>query len=280
MSQTPTNTLGEWSAQTTFRMRMRDFTRDLALRGLATGRHIDSTTNWIRFPFYHHIFEDERTGFERQLRFLHQYGEFISLDDAVSLLESTDIIDGRYFCVTFDDGFKSCLTGALPTLNEMEIPATFFVVTSLVGQSLMPNDPIARSVFGFKGETTNLEFLSWQDCQIMVEAGMTIGSHTRTHPRLTNLSAQNVTNEMVKSKEEIEININQTCHHFCAPYGVAGNDFNPERDPELAQQVGYRSFLTGHRGGMRQGDNPMAIQRDQLMANWGHHQLRYFFSRN
>jgi len=259
---------------------MRDLARDVMLRGLAIGRHIDATSNWLRFPFYHHVFEDERAGFARQLRYLRQFGEYVSLDDAVDLLESGATIDGRYFCLTFDDGFKSCLNGALPILSEMAAPANFYIVTSLIGQSLPSDDPIARKVFGFKGENTNLEFLSWEDCQIMTDAGMTIGSHTQTHPRLATLSAVNASSEMILSKEEIENHLGQPCHHFCAPYGLAGDDYDPERDPELARQLGYRSFVTGHRGCMRQGDNPLAIQRDQLMANWGLHQLRYFFTGN
>jgi peptidoglycan/xylan/chitin deacetylase (PgdA/CDA1 family) len=257
---------------------MRDQVRDMALRGLSIGKRIDTTDNWLRFPLYHHVFDDERAGFERQLRVLRQFGEFVSLDDAVEILESNAHIDGRFFCLTFDDGFKSCLTGALPVLNDVGAPATFYVVTSLIGNTLPPDDPIARNVFDFKGEHTSLDFLSWEDCLTLVNAGMTIGSHTQSHPRLATLTEADVIDEMKLSKAEIENHIGQPCLHFCAPYGLASSDFNLERDPELARLAGYRSFVTGHRGSMRQGDNPFAIQRDQLMANWGDHQLRYFFA--
>ena len=252
--------------------------RNMALRGLSIGKRIDASDNWLRFPFYHHVFDDERAGFERQLRFLRQFGDFISMDDAVDILESGTAIDGRFFCLTFDDGFKSCMTGALPILTEIGAPATFYVVTSLIGMILPPDDPIARNVFGFKGDQTGLDFLSWADCRILVDAGMTIGSHTRSHPRLANLTEAEIISEMNLSKEDIENQIGQPCLHFCTPYGLAGSDFNLERDPELARLAGYRSFVTGHRGSMRQGSNPFAIQRDQLMANWGNHQLRYFFT--
>jgi peptidoglycan/xylan/chitin deacetylase (PgdA/CDA1 family) len=172
------------------------------------------------------------------------------------------------------------MTGALPILDQLNIVSAFFIVTSLAGKSLAPDDAIARSVFGFKGATTSLEFMSWEDCRHAVGAGMTIGSHTRTHPRLADLTATEVTNEMAFSKKEIESQLGQPCLHFCAPYGIAGNDFIQERDSKIALELGYKSFLTGHRGLMQMGSNPMEVQRDQLMANWDIHQLRYFFSRN
>lgn len=276
----PTETLRQWSAKTPAKVRIRDGLRDLILRGLTVGRQIDHGTTWVRFPFYHHVFPDEREGFKKQLLYLRQFGEFISLDEAIALFNSGDPVKGRYFCLTFDDGFKSCISGALPILKELNIPVTFFIVTSLVGKSLAPDDPIARTVFGFKGDKTSLDFMSWEDCRQAVEAGMTIGSHTQTHPRLAKLTATEVTDEMASSKEEIETQIGQPCQHFCAPYGIAGKDFNQDRDPKIAFQLGYKSFLTGHRGQKQKGGNPMAVQRDQLMANWGIHQLRYFFFRN
>jgi len=271
--------MDEWSAAMTIRMRMRDLVRGLALRALSTGRRIDATSNWIRFPYYHHVLDGERAGFERQLQFLRQAGEFISIDDAADLLQGPDPIDGRYICVGFDDGFKSCLTGALPILVEHAVPAVFYVVTSLMGRTLAPNDPITQSTFGFEGGDTNLEFLSWNDCREMIAAGMTIGSHTQTHVRLADITDAEAAKELTDSKAKIEQETEQPCHHFCAPYGLPDIDFSG-RDRELAAAAGYRSFVTGIRGATRAGDDAYKLKRDHLLANWGNHQLRYFLSRN
>jgi len=260
-------------------MRMRDLMRDFALRALSTGKRIDATTNWIRFPYYHHVLDGERTGFERQLRFLRQAGEFISIDDAAALLKGSEPINGRYFCVGFDDGFKSCLTGALPILVEHAVPAVFYVVTSLIGRTLAPDDPITQSTFGFEGGNTNLEFLSWDNCREMIAAGMTIGSHTQSHVRLAEITDANATKELTGSKAEIERETGKSCHHFCAPYGLPDRDFG-SRDRKLVAAAGYRSFVTGIRGATRAGDDAYNLKRDHLLANWGNHQLRYFLSRN
>ena len=278
MGQRPTTTYTEFTALIPWHGRLRAVARDLAVRGLALGRRIDAGDNWVRIPYYHHVFEDERRGFARQLDYLRNFGAFISLDQAVSLLESGDAIDGRYFCVTFDDGFKNCLTGALPILAERDISATFYVVTDLIGRSLSADDPIARRVFGFRGRDTTLDFLSWDDCRTMVGDGMHIGSHSRSHANLAAMTTPAAEAEMRQSKAAIEREVGTACHHFCAPYGMRGVDFRTDRDPALAREAGYRSFGTGLRGPTRQGDDAFALKRDHMLARWSNHQLRYFLS--
>ena len=60
--------------------------------------------------------------------------------------------------------------------------------------------------------------------------------------------------------------------------GREGIDFLAHRDPDIARRVGYKSFLSGHRGAMTQGGSEMMVKRDHLLAGWGNYQLRYFFS--
>ena len=273
-----TQTYAEWSALTPVKDRLRNSVRNALVRGMAVGRRVEQTTNWIRFPFYHHVFHDERQHFSAQLKFLGDRGEFISLDDALSLMSGDDAIDGRYFCLTFDDGLKNYLTGAVPILSELNIPAVFYVVSANMGKTFDPDDPFVRKVFGFKGRDTSLDFLSWDDCLEMVQAGMTIGSHSVTHARLAELTDDLAIAELTDSKAEIEQKIDQPCHHFCAPYGNPNTDFNLARHGELAKAAGYKTFATGLRGPTRKGDNPLALRRDHLMAHWGLYQLRYFLS--
>src|SRR5438105_6196996 len=94
--------------------------RNLGRKSLAavTAGFVDlpSDRDWIYFPLYHFILDDERRGFDRHLRYMRRRGEFISIDDAVAAMSNPAGIGGRYFCVTFDDGVKNCLTNAVPIL--------------------------------------------------------------------------------------------------------------------------------------------------------------------
>ena len=274
----PTRTYAEWSKQAPLKARVREGLRDLYVTNLSLGKRIDRSTDWIRFPFYHHVFEDEKTGFRDQLTYLKNYGEFVSLNDALSLVTNTGPLNGRYFCLTFDDGLKSCHWGATPILSDLNIPAAFYLVTSMIGRSFEPTDPIARNTFSFKGRDTTLDFLSWEECQEMVSAGMTIGSHTVNHARLSVLTDEQCLAELTQSKTEIEQRLGLECDHFCAPYGNPDTDFKISHHGNLAQSIGYKTFVTGQRGPTRKGDSPLSIKRDHVMANWGIHQLRYFLS--
>lgn len=256
--------------------RARGALRDAAVTALSIGRRPDATKGWIRFPFYHHVFDDERDGFARQLGFMASHGDFIGIDAAVRMLASGDSIDGRYFCVTFDDGFKNWFTNAVPILVGQGAVAAFFLVTRYIGTS---PEADRDALLGFYEEGDLLmEFLDWDDCRRMADAGMTIGSHTVNHVHLAALDEAAAEDEIKQSKHSIEAELGQSCDHFCCPFGRENIDYLPGRDPKIARRAGYKSFLSGHRGAMRQGDSPMMIRRDHLLAGWGNAQLRYFFS--
>ncbi len=274
----PVENYSEFIGHTSAGVRLRSAARDLTVLSLSIGRSIGRSTGWIRFPYYHHVFNDERRGFERQLKYLRRFGEFISLDDAVVMLASGDEIDGAYFCITFDDGFKNNAINAVPILLDEKAPAAFFLVTDLIGIDVEKD---CDRLLGFydHGQTL-MEFLNWQDCRQMAEAGMVIGSHTVHHARLSDHDEGRVMDELTISKAAIEKNLNRPCEHFCCPFGIPVKDFNPDRDPKLARHAGYRSMLTTQRGANRKGGSSFMIKRDHVLANWGNSQLRYFLSMN
>jgi len=254
--------------------RARGLARDAAIRLLAAGRSPDKAG--IRFPYYHHVFDDERGGFARQLKTMASMGDFISIDDAVAMLDSNAPIDGRYFCITFDDGFKNWATNAVPLLLDAGAMAAFFVVTGCIGTSI--EDDRDKLLDFYEQGDLLMEFLSWDDCRAMADGGMTIGSHTINHVHLTELDDAAAQAEMQGSKQTIEAELGRACDHFCCPFGRENVDFTAPHHPGMAARAGYKSFLTGHRGAMRRGASSMMIRRDHVLAGWGDYQLKYFFS--
>jgi peptidoglycan/xylan/chitin deacetylase (PgdA/CDA1 family) len=257
--------------------RLRGLARDAAIFALSQVRAIPHGTNWLRFPYYHHVFDDERAGFVRQLRLLRNHGDFVSLDDAVEILGSDSPPKGRYFCVTFDDGFKNCIDNAVPILLDHGATAAFFLPTRFIGTSFEKDGETIASFFD--GSDLAVEFLSWDDCRAMARAGMTIGSHTVSHVRLIELTEARVEDELRASKDTIERQLAVPCRHFCCPWGRFGIDYRPDREPTIARRLGYQSFLSTRRGSFQRRSLPMQIDRDHIVAAWSVHQLRYFFSR-
>lgn len=270
-------TYAEFCRHQSKRDRMRMIVRDAAVWILSHRRSPRHRFGEIRFPYYHHVFDDERRGFDRQLRWMRQQGEFIPFGNAVSFLASGTIPDGRYFCLSFDDGFKSCIDNALPLLVEHGASAAFFLPTRYIGTDVVRDRDLILDFYDDK--RVLVEFMNWNDCNQLIGAGMTVGSHTHSHALLSSLDAADVRAEMSRSKEIIERETKRPCEHFCCPWGQPEISYKPDRDPDLARRAGYRSFVTTVRGPMKKGDSPFFIQRDHTLANWSDAQLRYFFLR-
>jgi peptidoglycan/xylan/chitin deacetylase (PgdA/CDA1 family) len=226
--------------------------------------------DWVFFPLYHFIVDDERRGFDAHLRYMRRHGDFISMDNAVDALKNPGGIGGRYFCVTFDDGVKNCVTNALPILVERRAPAAFFIATEYVGLRLETDweriRPFPQPYTGFRGA---FDFVTWDDCREMHAAGMTIGAHTRHHRRLQSMSEAECDDELRGSKARIEAELQAPCVHFAAPWGVPGADFDPQVHPARARTIGFKSFLTTRPGANQSHGDPFAIRRTGLRGfNW------------
>jgi len=255
---------------------------DARLRRLACGALgrlacIPAQKEWIQFQLYHWVLDDQRWPFRRQLEFLRQHGDFISLDDALVALQSPSGIGGRYFCVTFDDGFRNGLTNAVPVMQELRIPAAFFISTKYIGLDL-DRDWAEIAPF-YERSWSDLpgafEFLTWDECRQIAAAGFTIGSHTHTHRRLTHLKPEDAREEFLISKQIIEAQLSRDCRHFCCPWGKVDRDFDPLVHPQIAQSVGYSTFLTAEEGLTLHGDSAFYIRRTACESDFHPAVLRY-----
>lgn len=97
-----------------------------------------------RILFYHGVIQesyyDARVqanqilfeNFKKQIDFLKQHYEFISIDEFYEQFTQRDKFSGKEIVLTFDDGYKNNLTVAAPYLQSLGIPFTVFVSTGCV----------------------------------------------------------------------------------------------------------------------------------------------------
>ena len=164
----------------------------------------------------------------------------------------------------------------MPILVEWKIPAAFFIITDYTADTDAGKPRACRPLHA--RVTYQHEYLTWQECRAMLDAGMIIGSHTCSHACLMDLDEDGVRWQLRESKRTIEEKLGVECRHLACPWGGAGKDFQPKHDVDIAQEIGYKSFLTTRRGINEKGCSPFAIRRDNMYANWGNYQLRYFLS--
>ena len=76
--------------------------------------------------------------FERHCRFFQRHFRVVRLADIVEKLERGQPFR-RELAITFDDGYRDNFEHAAPILEKLGLPATFFVVTSWMGTSVVPS---------------------------------------------------------------------------------------------------------------------------------------------
>ena len=256
---------------------LRATARNAAIGILSVRKDISKTKNWVQFPYYHHVFDDEKKGFENQLKYLKNYGDFISMDQACALISGDNSMDGRYFCVSFDDGLRSTYSNMAEITNRLNVPVMIYLASSYIGLDNTDPKSVEKIRQFYPEDPKFVPFLSWDECREMLSQKVSFGSHTVNHANLSKISPAEIEVELAKSKEEIEAQLKVTCNHFACPWGRAGIDFDPAITTGIAKKVGYKSFATTNRGIMEKGDDLYQLRRQHLLANWGTYQLKYFF---
>jgi peptidoglycan/xylan/chitin deacetylase (PgdA/CDA1 family) len=137
----------------------------------------------INLPSFRHI-----------LRGSMALGKLVSIDEAIKFSEDSK----RSICLTFDDGFSSDYQLVLPELKKLQATATFFIVTNWL-------------------ETPG--YLTKQQVRDLSDAGMQIGSHSKSHPNFLKITPEERLDELRGSKLILENIIGKEISTFSFPYG-------------------------------------------------------------
>ena len=83
--------------------------------------------------------------FAQQMQWLNEYCNLLSLPEAAHRI-GVDELPSRAACVTFDDGYANNYDVARPILQDLKIPATFFVTGGAVDFGVMWNDLVVEGL--------------------------------------------------------------------------------------------------------------------------------------
>jgi peptidoglycan/xylan/chitin deacetylase (PgdA/CDA1 family)/GT2 family glycosyltransferase len=149
--------------------------------------------------------------FARQMAWLRWAGyRVIDLEELSRCYREGRLPPDRAVVITLDDGYRDNLELAAPTLRRFGWPATVFVVTGRIGAVNDWSDDPAL---------VGRPLMSWADLHALTDAGLSVGAHTRTHPRLTRLTPEAARNEIAGSRADLERGLPRLSPVFAYPYG-------------------------------------------------------------
>lgn len=184
--------------------------------------------------------------FARQMFLLRLLGyKGLSMADAMPYLRGE--MKGRVVAITFDDGYVDTLEYALPILQKYGFTATCYFVSQRLGQY---NEWDASQLQVRKALMDETQLRAWH------QAGMEVGAHSRTHPRLTECTDAQLNDEISGSKHDLEALLGAPVTQFCYPYG----DLD-ERVVAATRRAGYDAATTVQRGRAHAGEDALLLRR-------------------
>jgi peptidoglycan/xylan/chitin deacetylase (PgdA/CDA1 family) len=190
--------------------------------------------------------------FERQLSTLSRLGFGSGRHDDLARLARGQRADRRLAFLTFDDGYLDNYTTARPLLDAYGFRALIFLLPSRVDKGDALDWPrVERRVAEYPAV---MRSLTWPLVEAMAEDGHEFGSHTLSHPMLTELGDEELRQELLDSRARIKERLGR-CDSIAYPFGVWSR-----RIAEAASNAGYRYGFTLPDGSQLSAD-PLTIPR-------------------
>lgn len=149
--------------------------------------------------------------------------------------------------LTFDDGYADTHEIAFPCLAQYGMKAVVFV---------QGDRRIKRSDWDAAEGLPSADLMSDRQILELHASGFEIGSHTMSHPRLTELPREQAWDEISNSRISLEILLNDTIETFAYPYGLQNREIK-----KMVSDAGYLCACGVSSGPPRFLHDPYDIRR-------------------
>jgi peptidoglycan/xylan/chitin deacetylase (PgdA/CDA1 family) len=216
-----------------------------------------------------------RDNMRKLLEFLRLWFEPARLSDVATLLATgtwpgeSSGKPGLLFC--FDDGGFTNYSVAAPILEEFGFSGLFFIPVGFLDCPPAEQQDWARVRGIYADPRTDAApdgrmAMSWEEARSLL-ARHDIGGHTRTHCRMwPTISAEQIRDEVVVAKKDLESRIGRSVESFCYVGGDVGD--HSRIAAAMIREARFKfAFSTGS-APITAESNPYSLQRTQLEADF------------
>jgi peptidoglycan/xylan/chitin deacetylase (PgdA/CDA1 family) len=188
--------------------------------------------------------------FERLCRFFARRFQVVPLTEIVRRLEQGRPLR-RHLAITFDDGYHDNFVNAMPVLEALSLPATFFVVSDWIGTDVVP--------WWDREAGVRHPLMTWDEVDALQRKGFEIGAHTRTHVDLGRTGGSQAWEEIAGARRILEQRFGAPVELFAYPFG--GREHLAESNRRLVRQAGFRCCCSCYGGLTTAGTDPFHLRR-------------------
>ena len=166
----------------------------------------------IPILMYHSISDGENplsvslSKFDKQMKFMNHNGY-----KTIKLNNLSNLYEGKYFIITFDDGYEDVFKNALPILKKYNFTATCFFVSNYIGKYNIWDEN--------KKNFSKLNLMNKDQISIWINSNMDVGSHTSDHKNLVELNYNEKYSQITKPKKKFNDIFSINIDTFSYPYG-------------------------------------------------------------
>ena len=219
-----------------------------------------NAVNYYRIVCFHSIPTYSLADFERYLNFFQKHYEVVSLNDVVSGSLDTNSKKMR-LAITFDDGFFDFLTNAWPIIKKYKFPVTVFVCSKPLLHKETDGQEFAKRRIGI-----DAPLLSAVDIVDLTKEGVNFEYHTHSHQQLKGLDKEQLSEELVKFRGDLETKLSQKFNYLALPFGTVDDFDNPTL--EFATKNAYEKVFSIVPGFNEVGTKNFLLNRDSLSLDF------------
>ena len=145
---------------------------------------------------------------------------------------------GGTLSITFDDGYLDNAEVAVPILEKVGVPATFFLTTGFVGSRAVP--------FWDQGLMRPAGWMSWDNVRSLAARGFEMGNHTDTHLDMGTAEIESIRRDLTTADAKLTQELGTPSRLFAYPFGGRAQITRPAR--ELVRELGFTCCVSCYGG--------------------------------